>query len=39
MLAHAAAFACAKPVYFRVREKRTTGLAARIGTPELPERQ
>ena len=37
MLAHAAAFAFAKPVYFTCALKRTAGLAARIGTPELPD--
>ncbi|WP_296018282.1 hypothetical protein, partial [uncultured Treponema sp.] len=36
---HAAAFACAKPVFFSCALSRTAGLAARIGTPELPERQ
>ena len=34
---HAAAFACAKPVFFSCALPRTTGLAARIGTPELPD--
>ena len=37
MLAHAAAFAFAKPVYFTCALLRTAGLAARIGTPELPD--
>ena len=31
MLAHDAAFACAKPVYFSCALSRTSGLAARIG--------
>jgi len=30
MLSHAAAFACAKPVYFTCALKRTTGLATRM---------